>query len=423
MVETKRFKPKSILQDRLYSLPLQRFDSQLKDLAAILKDTLQTGKGSSVLLQGPSGCGKSRVLETVLEDLRKEESQQFYTIYLDGIVHTDDKMALMSIIRQLNHESRQLDPGAEDDLKLTNLSFSDRLLFVLNTLKTGGSNSTPVVFVLDEMHLFAEHINQILLYNLFDIAQSQQTPICVNCISLLEKRVKSRFSHRFIDFFALASKEDFTAVARCALTLTADDPVSAAVRADFNDHVDAFFKDAFVRGAIQDLFDLSNHSHVIQALDQQHPYVNPKVFSDYTNALHQDQRSITVQELSLLEVCMLTSIKKYIQRTRDLKTPQPNFNFELIMEEYMKLVTHVSRFGQGVGRLHFKKPVAFKAFEQLSYIGLIKFEGGAAANAPKEYRMTKCLLTVEQISDALKSMVEDLPRALAKWYGPARLMP
>jgi len=43
----------------------------------------------------------------------------------------------------------------------------------------GGAQSKSVVFVLDEFELFAQHHNQTLLYNLFDVAQSAHAPICV----------------------------------------------------------------------------------------------------------------------------------------------------------------------------------------------------------------------------------------------------
>lgn len=41
------------------------------------------------------------------------------------------------------------------------------------------TSSCPVIFILDEFDLFAHHKNQTLLYNLFDISQSAQTPIAV----------------------------------------------------------------------------------------------------------------------------------------------------------------------------------------------------------------------------------------------------
>lgn len=53
--------------------------------------------------------------------------------------------------------------------------------------------------------MFASHPRQTLLYNLFDVAQSRKAPIAVlgcttrlDVVEMLEKRVKSRFSHRYI---------------------------------------------------------------------------------------------------------------------------------------------------------------------------------------------------------------------------------
>jgi origin recognition complex subunit 4 len=109
-----------------------------------------------------------------IENLKATNNNQFYTIWLNGFVHIDDKSALQSIIRQI---------GIEQGEEVVSMSFAERLRFLLQALQKGGSNATPVVFVVDEMDLFADHTNQILLYNLFDIAQSDQTPICVVGVS------------------------------------------------------------------------------------------------------------------------------------------------------------------------------------------------------------------------------------------------
>lgn len=68
-----------------------------------------------------------------------------------------------------------------------------------------GVTSQSVIFIIDEFDLFATHPRQTLLYNLFDIAQSRKAPIAVlgcttrlDVVEMLEKRVKSRFSHRYI---------------------------------------------------------------------------------------------------------------------------------------------------------------------------------------------------------------------------------
>lgn len=86
-------------------------------------------------------------------------------------------------------------------------SISENLAFLLNKLRVGNSaNSCPLIFVLEEFDLFAQHKNQTFLYNLFDIIQAGTTPMAVigltcrlDVMDLFEKRVKSRFSHRQVN--------------------------------------------------------------------------------------------------------------------------------------------------------------------------------------------------------------------------------
>lgn len=119
-------------------------------------------------------------------------------VRLNGLVDTNDTIALKSITKQLQLEE-------EADKKIFG-SFAEHLAFLLTCLKIGREKkSRSVVFILEDFHLFCDHTNQNLLYNLFDSAQSNQSPICVigltsrlDAVELLEKRVKSRFSHRQI---------------------------------------------------------------------------------------------------------------------------------------------------------------------------------------------------------------------------------
>lgn len=118
------------------------------------------------------------------------------TVVLDGVVHTDDRAALKSTTKQLKLEDKV-------DGKVFN-SFSENLLFLLTCLKAG-QDRQRLIFIIENFELFCAHHNQALLYNLFDVAQSAQTPVCIlgitsrlDIVELLEKRVKSRFSHRQI---------------------------------------------------------------------------------------------------------------------------------------------------------------------------------------------------------------------------------
>jgi origin recognition complex subunit 4 len=97
--------------------------------------------------------------------------------------------------------------------------------------------------------LFAQHPKQALLYNLFDIAQSSQNPIAVlgltcrlDTMELLEKRVKSRFSHRQIYLYSPSTFGDFSAVTRKVLkisqTISAVEPGHIQYVQDFNHAID-----------------------------------------------------------------------------------------------------------------------------------------------------------------------------------------
>lgn len=128
-------------------------------------------------------------------------------VNLHGLVHTDDRLALKDATRQM-----QLENVVGEKVFG---SFAENLSFLLDCLKAGDKKrSKPVIFILDEFDLFCEHNNQTLLYNLFDVAQSAQAPICVlgitgrlDVLELLEKRVKSRFSSRQI-FILSGDKSD-----------------------------------------------------------------------------------------------------------------------------------------------------------------------------------------------------------------------
>ncbi|MEJ1278124.1 origin recognition complex subunit 4 [Cricetulus griseus] len=173
---------------------------QYKHLIELLKRTAINGESNSVLIVGPRGSGKTMLINHALKELMeiREVSENVLQVHLNGLMQINDKIALTEITRQLNLENVVGDKVFG--------SFAENLSFLLEALKKGNrANSCPVIFILDEFDLFAHQKNQTLLYNLFDISQSAQTPVAVigltcrlDILELLEKRVKSRFSHRQI---------------------------------------------------------------------------------------------------------------------------------------------------------------------------------------------------------------------------------
>jgi len=87
-----------------------------------------------------------------------------------------------------------------------------------------------VIFVLDEFDLFTTHPRQTLLYNLFDIAQAKKAPIVVlglttrvDVVETLEKRVKSRFSHRYVHLSLPKSLPAFWEICKEGLLVETED--------------------------------------------------------------------------------------------------------------------------------------------------------------------------------------------------------
>lgn len=96
--------------------------------------------------------------------------------------------------------------------------------------------SQSVVFVIDEFDMFASHPRQTLLYNLYDIAQSRKAPIAVlgcttriGVVDMLEKRVKSRFSHRYVYLAPPKSLPAFWQICRQGLMIDKPDVESEGV--------------------------------------------------------------------------------------------------------------------------------------------------------------------------------------------------
>ena len=195
------------------------FFYRIQFAAELIEQTVTTGRSNSVLLLGPRGVGKTSLVKAVLQKASTENSifqKDGLKVMLHGLLETDDKLALKTIAKQLKLENVAGDRVFG--------SFAEHLEFLLSSLRSGDSGSKPIIFVLDEFHLFCGHHNQTLLYNLFDVAQTQATPMVVIGISpesdvleSLEKRVKSRFNHRQIEMFPPKTFEEFLEVTKCLL--------------------------------------------------------------------------------------------------------------------------------------------------------------------------------------------------------------
>ena len=283
--------------------------------------TLSRGESNSVLLLGPRGCGKSKMLNTVLDALPPSTAggdAEWLLVQLHGLVQTDDRLALKEMTRQL---------------KLENVvgervfgSFAEHLDFLLASLRSGDKRSKPIVFVLDEFHLFTQHGNQTLLYNLFDVSQSRAVPVLVvgvtariDVVESMEKRVKSRFCHRAIHLSKVADAAQYMDLVRHFLTAS---PPAAARNKQWDRMIDTFLSAKEVRKFFESVFMKDSSPGFLKNLiltslmwleSMDEDYLDILCFESALKDLAPNYNEVTLNGLSALDLTLVIAAKHLVR--------------------------------------------------------------------------------------------------------------
>ncbi|CAO3629054.1 unnamed protein product [Cunninghamella blakesleeana] len=413
-------KVKSYINGRLSerSTPKKLFGLQKEydRLYQLLDQTVNRGESNSCLVIGNRGTGKSTLIKLILDNLSKKYPKGFVTVKLNGLTEISDRLALNEIARQL-----MTIQGHIQHQQRTFTSFAESFEYTLSLLKQGDRTTLPIIFILEEFDLIAQHPKQSLLYNLFDAAQSSQNPMAIigltcriDALDLLEKRVKSRFSHRQIFLFPPATFGDFTEMARDALTIP-EDLTEENYVIKFNQHVKNVFEDTSMVTLLRRIFDITKDLRMffkicfepVSGINIDNPFLNASHFIEASTEQRTDSKTEMLKGVSLLELALIVSMKKLIQK--DIQT----FNFQMVYDEYKEFMTHTQVRGLGFGLKLHKRPVALKAFENLQSFELVcPIE--QIGKSPKEYRMAKLMLEPAQVTEAVLKYV-DCPTSITKW--------
>lgn len=166
-------------------IPVPAYEEQEKLLRSLLQSTARHVESNSILICGPRGCGKSTFVEQCLKS--ECDPKQTEVMYFNGFMDTETVKLFQTIRVMTESEDRSI----------------ARLMQQLKK-KCTDSESTIVV-ILDEFDRFCKHADQTFLYNIFDLAQKFRQ-LCVigmttrlDCLELLEKRVKSRMNQTVIN--------------------------------------------------------------------------------------------------------------------------------------------------------------------------------------------------------------------------------
>lgn len=426
---------KRVLLDRCTGrrrMRLRDQDEAFEKTFQLVQQTVLAGEGNSMLVIGARGCGKTTMVESVLYDLGMEHRDQFHVVRLNGFIHTDDKLALKDIWRQLGKEME-----VEDDLIGKTSNYADTLASLLALLShpseiaesQEGVTSKSVVFIIDEFDLFATHARQTLLYNLFDIAQARKAPIAVlgltnriDVVESLEKRVKSRFSHRYVYLSLSKTLPAYWAVCKQGLTVEDEDakaeglPVTLQGFAKFQEYwtkkIEALYKDqmlkdhveyhyystksvpAFLNSCVLPLAALTPSNLLLRFTPGSGTSVDPP-----------DSKLHLLESLSDLDLSLLISAARL-----DIVAHMDTVNFAMAYDEYTTLIGRQrvqsatsGMMALGGGVRVWGRGVAEICWERLVSLGLLLPTGMGG-------RMCKVDVTLEEIPTAVK-----LNAILARW--------
>lgn len=426
---------KRVLLDRCTGrrrMRLRDQDEAYEKTFQLVQQTVLAGEGNSMLVIGARGCGKTTMVESVLSDIGLEHRDQFHVVRLNGFIHTDDKLALKDIWRQLGKEME-----VEDDLIGKTNNYADTLASLLALLShpseiaesNEGVTSKSVVFMMDEFDLFATHARQTLLYNLFDIAQARKAPIAVlgltnriDVVESLEKRVKSRFSHRYVYLSLPKTLSSYWAVCKQGLTVDDEDakaeglPVTLQGFTKFQEYwtkkIEALYQDqglkdlleyhyystksvpAFLNSCVLPLAALTPSNLSLRITPEFGPSIDPP-----------DSKLYLLESLSDLDLSLLISAARL-----DIVAHTDTVNFAMAYDEYTTLIgrqrvqsASSGMLALGGGVRVWGRGVAEICWERLVSLGLLLPTGLGG-------RMCKVDVTLEEIPAAVK-----LNAILARW--------
>ncbi|KAF8265119.1 origin recognition complex subunit 4 C-terminus-domain-containing protein [Lactarius quietus] len=403
----------------------------LEQLKALFTGTLERGEGNSCLLIGPRGSGKSRLLDEALASL----SSQPIVVRLSGHVQHNDRLALREIARQLStqtgrsfdievtdmeDESQRAADASDATAPLPPPAYLPTLISALPTL------ARPTVIILESFDLFAIHGRQALLYCLLDTAQSCRAgkgskgiavigvTTRVDTISLLEKRVKSRFSGRMLRTAGPGTFDDWMSIARNALTAKPSPP-NEEWEVWWAAAVEKFLEDRSVQAALSDTYDLTKDAHLTSTYVQMDLVLNlsptsPLPDASRLSAAIASQRFPApfpfLSDLSYPAACLLIASVHADTAGHETTT------FEMLHESFQKQVrtsqsAPVQIGGSSIGM----------AFEQLIATKVFAVVTPVPAGTMKQFVRYKCMVEKEDVRQMVSAMGQT---HLNQWFKRAQ---
>lgn len=372
---------REVLRRHLLDPPLPQTE-QHRETQKLLHNTLYAGivrgESNSILLTGPRGSGKTTCVRSVLQQLRTDpavKERGFVHIELNGLVHGDDAAGLKHMASQLMVAVAE-DPQEGEDIAG---SAAETARALRQALQQGsGTTSQCIVVVVEEFDVYAHHGQQTLLYTLLDHIQLAAVPMVVvgvtcrvDIYSLLEKRVLSRFSQRFVHLFNAWADFDAYLQQFISMMLLPDTHEPAWFRDAWNARVRALRDNTTLQQELREMHAISTSDlrplqkmafQAIALTAPQHPYIRAEGVYEEKLRQTRDAKVTLMLDLSALELCLVIAMNNLRYRGTT------SFNFEAVYATYKAFAAGFNKHGADF----YRKPVALKAFEQLAALELVR---------------------------------------------------
>ncbi|CAN1151579.1 Origin of replication complex subunit 4 [Linum perenne] len=345
-------------------------DSNYSKLKFIISSSVTEACNNSLLLLGPRGSGKIAVLELVLNDLLEEYPDRISVIRLNGLIHNDDNCAFKA-------------------------SFDDNSKFLIDVLRECGPAHKTIAFVLEEFDLFAQDADQ-----------------------LLEKRVRSRFSHRKLLFLS-PPKETVERLLQHILLLPMDTTLPNHYVTQFNAKLQSVFADKGFKELLNNY--LSSNSAVghllrflfiaVSSIDLKSGYPSLENFKTAFSSFQRQPKLECIKDCSILELYLLVCMRRLEWKE------QSSYNFNSIMKEYKAI------YDQFKTSDNYARNVCLRAFEHLLQRDLICFLDKRVNGQSVEFRPVKCLISHIELQQGIEAYRSCPVSSFPNYSSPMELGP
>ena len=394
-----------------------------------VRTTIEQSFNNSVLVVGAPGSGKSLAVSRICTLIKNtwntiKVDPRVGIVRLSGLAFSDERAAFREIARQLC-----------DQLHLEfvkQASYGENIQFLLAILKALAEANKAAVFILDDFDLFAHNQKQIFLYCLLDSLQKSNANAVVigttsryDCLDLLEKRVKSRFSHRTVILnppvqttvdMDGATNDGADSVLKSMLCLPVDVYPDSGAAMEHNARVRAALDKRSVIDSLSNVIQESNSLHRLSSIAKKtliYCYRSGSFCFEEQNLLKAMESTMLTRgfESMIATLCPLdlallaASYKVKSCRKDDL------LNFEMIHHEFRSFATsgsHVDNYSKGA---------ALKSFEHLQSLGLVQIIReitGPLSRRDRTFTPVALQVTRHELVEGLKAN-QYCPNRLTEW--------